>query len=51
MTQMHHSDIYTDFRVELNNISKSFGGIKALSDVTFKVKKVQIHALVGENGA
>lgn len=38
-------------RVELVNISKSFGGILALKDVTFKVKEGEIHALMGENGA
>jgi ribose transport system ATP-binding protein len=38
-------------RVELRNISKSFGGIAALKDVTFKVMPGEIHALVGENGA
>ena len=38
-------------RVELRNISKSFGGISALKNVTFKVMPGEIHALVGENGA
>jgi ribose transport system ATP-binding protein len=38
-------------RVELQNISKSFGGIAALKDVTLKVMPGEIHALVGENGA
>jgi ribose transport system ATP-binding protein len=38
-------------RVELRNISKSFGGIAALKNVTFKVLPGEIHALVGENGA
>lgn len=38
-------------RVELINISKSFGGIIALKNVTFKVMSGEIHALVGENGA
>ena len=38
-------------RVELRNISKSFGGITALKNVTFKVLPGEIHALVGENGA
>jgi ribose transport system ATP-binding protein len=33
------------------NISKLFPGVKALDDVTFKVKSDEIHALVGENGA
>jgi ribose transport system ATP-binding protein len=38
-------------RVELRNISKSFGGIAALKKVTFEVMPGEIHALVGENGA
>jgi ribose transport system ATP-binding protein len=38
-------------RVELRNISKSFGGIAALKNVTLKVIPGEIHALVGENGA
>lgn len=38
-------------RVELRNISKSFGGIAALKNVTFKVMPGEIHALAGENGA
>lgn len=38
-------------RVELRNISKSFGGIAALKAVTLKVLPGEIHALVGENGA
>jgi ribose transport system ATP-binding protein len=38
-------------RVELINISKSFGGIQALRNVTLKVLPGEIHALVGENGA
>ena len=39
------------YRVELRNISKTFGGITALKDVTFKVLPGEIHALAGENGA
>ena len=35
----------------LNNICKSFPGVKALDDVSFSVKKGEIHALLGENGA
>jgi ribose transport system ATP-binding protein len=38
-------------RVELRNISKSFGGISALKNVTLKLLSGEIHALVGENGA
>jgi len=38
-------------RVELSNISKSFGGVTALKSVTLKVMPGEIHALIGENGA
>jgi len=37
--------------VEMKNISKSFPGIKANDQISFKVKKGEIHALLGENGA
>ena len=37
--------------LQMKGISKSFPGVKALDDVTFSVKKGEIHALVGENGA
>ena len=39
------------YKLEMNNITKSFAGVKALVDVTFKVKKGEVHALIGENGA
>ncbi len=37
--------------LELRHISKSFPGVKALSDVSFAVEKGKVHVLVGENGA
>ena len=37
--------------IEMRAISKSFGAVKALSDVSFSVREGEIHALVGENGA
>jgi len=37
--------------LELKNIHKRFGGIKALRDVDLSLKKGEIHALIGENGA
>lgn len=40
-----------EFQVEMCNISKSFAGVHALKDVTFRVRVGEIHALIGENGA
>ncbi|MCC8166925.1 MAG: xylose ABC transporter ATP-binding protein [Planctomycetes bacterium] len=41
----------SDYVLQMRNISKAFPGVKALDNVTFDVKKGEIHALVGENGA
>ena len=37
--------------IQIQNLSKSFGGVQALRDVSFAVLPGEIHALVGENGA
>ena len=37
--------------LEMKNITKIFSGNKALNDVSFDLKKGEIHSLVGENGA
>jgi rhamnose transport system ATP-binding protein len=37
--------------VELADISKSFGGVRALDEVSLTITRGSIHALVGENGA
>lgn len=37
--------------VEMKNITKEFPGVKALTDVALDVRKGEVHALVGENGA
>ncbi|WP_338822874.1 ABC transporter ATP-binding protein [Mycoplasmopsis felifaucium] len=39
------------YAVEFDHITKEFPGIRANDDVTFKVQKGHIHALIGENGA
>lgn len=36
------------YALEMRNIIKTFPGVKALDDVNFKIKPLQIHALVGE---
>ena len=41
----------SDTLIEFHGISRSFPGVKALSDVSFSIRKGEIHALVGENGA
>ncbi|RHR54186.1 sugar ABC transporter ATP-binding protein [Clostridium sp. AF18-27] len=35
----------------MRNISMNFGGVQALKNVHLKVKKGEVHALMGENGA
>ncbi|WP_064713167.1 sugar ABC transporter ATP-binding protein [Rhizobium bangladeshense] len=37
--------------LEIRNVSKHFGAVKALTDVSFSLEKGEIHALCGENGA
>jgi ABC-type sugar transport system ATPase subunit len=37
--------------VELRDISKSFGGARALEAVSLQISRGSVHALVGENGA
>jgi len=37
--------------LELDSISKTFPGVKALNEVKFSLRSGEIHALIGENGA
>ena len=37
--------------IEMDNITKRFGSFTAVDDVTFHLRKGEIHALLGENGA
>ena len=37
--------------LEMRQITKEFPGVRALDNVTFSVKRGEIHCLVGENGA
>ena len=37
--------------IEVDNVSKNFPGVRALSDVKFELLPGEIHALMGENGA
>ena len=40
-----------EYRLEMKNIDKHFGGVYALKNAQLKVKPGEIHALMGENGA
>jgi branched-chain amino acid transport system ATP-binding protein len=37
--------------LDLKNISLSFGGVKALTDISFNVREHEIRAIIGPNGA
>ena len=43
---VNNSDILT-----VNNLSKSFGGVKAVNNLSFSVSENNIHAIIGPNGA
>ena len=38
-------------QLELQHVSKHFGGVRALDDVSVEVARGSVHAIVGENGA
>lgn len=41
----------SDYILELENITMQFGGLRAVDDLSFKVKKGEIFGLIGPNGA
>ncbi|WP_432548743.1 multiple monosaccharide ABC transporter ATP-binding protein [Kineococcus sp. SYSU DK004] len=41
----------TDNILEMRSITKTFPGVKALSDVSLSVRRGEVHAICGENGA
>ena len=41
----------SEYILELKDVVKTFGGVTALNGVHFQLKKGEIHALMGENGA
>ena len=40
-----------DVILDVNNISLRFGGVKALTDISFNVREHEIRAIIGPNGA
>ena len=41
----------SEYAVEMKNITKRFGGLIAVDNVSLQIKSGEIHALCGENGA
>ena len=41
----------SDYVLRMQGISKEFPGVKALDNIHLNLKKGEIHALIGENGA
>ena len=41
----------SDYILQMKGITKEFPGVRALDNVSFSVRKGEIHCLVGENGA
>ncbi|MCC7209776.1 MAG: sugar ABC transporter ATP-binding protein [Anaerolineae bacterium] len=41
----------TEYALEMLDISKAFPGVQALNGVSLRVRRGEVHALVGENGA
>ena len=40
-----------EYKISLRHITKSFPGVKALSDINFDVRRGTVHVIMGENGA
>lgn len=51
MSDTAREDLKQEYILEMINVSKEFPGVKALSNVSLKVRAGSVHALMGENGA
>ena len=41
----------SEYVIDMKHISKTYPGVKALSDVQLQIREGEVHSLVGENGA
>lgn len=46
-----HGDVDTGHALEMDSIVKTFGGVRALRGVSLRVRKGEVHGLIGQNGA
>lgn len=45
------NDLQTDVILSIKNVTKRFPGVIAVNNVSFDIKKGEVHVLIGENGA
>ena len=48
---MNSKEVISENVLEINNLGISFGGLKAVENVSFKIKKGELLGLIGPNGA
>jgi ABC-type branched-subunit amino acid transport system ATPase component len=51
LTDMNSKKIGEGVILDLQNISLRFGGVKALTDISFNVREHEVRAIIGPNGA
>jgi ABC-type branched-subunit amino acid transport system ATPase component/ABC-type branched-subunit amino acid transport system permease subunit len=50
-SRLERSQVPEDVVLEVRNLSRSFGGLKAVQDVSFKLRRNEILGIIGPNGA
>tara|TARA_B100000035_G_scaffold189537_1_gene161818 strand:+ start:3311 stop:4828 length:1518 start_codon:yes stop_codon:yes gene_type:complete len=50
MSDINSKSNSTPIAISVKNVSKVFGGVQALDDVSFEVEQGEVHCLAGENG-
>src|SRR5258708_12199695 len=41
----------SEYLLQLQHVAKTYGGLRALNDVSFGIRYAEVHCLVGENGS